>query len=206
MTTAELLTYYSRLLIIQYLGKTKATAHIKAIVAPVIMDQLPVAVQEAFDIDTAVGVQLNILGKYIGLSRDVYDFNGPVTLTDADYRKILKIKIIQNSSGSSLAEIQRLLFTFFPGQLFVFDYKDMSMSYYFNSSIGSLSLAQIFIKSHLLPRPMGVALKATIYAPVIDKFFGFRDYVNPAMNVTPFNNYTSYDTNAPWLSYANAIV
>lgn len=206
MTDQELIDYYAKLLILQYREKPKAFATIQTLVTPVIMDQLPLAVQDAFDIDTAVGVQLDVLGKYAGVSRTAYDFTGPITLDDDDFRTMIKIAIIKNGFGSSLSDIQNLIWQFFEGALLVFDFKTMRMGYFFDSAIGSRPLAEVFVKSDFLPKPMGVQLSALIYSNNINSFFGFRTYDLPPFNVTGFNDYDNYDEAAPWLNYNNAII
>lgn len=206
MTTQDIIDYYANLLILQYKGKPNAYATIQAAVTPIIMDQLPDQVQNAFEIGTAVGVQLDILGKYVGVTRTGNGFTGPITLDDADFATLITLAIFQNNAGSSLAQIQQLIANFFAGQMFVFDFKDMSMGYYINSSIGTLDLIELFITENLLPKPMGVALKATIVGPVIDNFFGFRTYQLPAANSSPFNTYSDYQSGRPWLSYSNAVI
>jgi hypothetical protein len=206
MTTVELIEYYAKLLILQYLQKPKAYATIQTLVAPVLMDQLPVAVQNAFSVDTAVGVQLDLIGKYVGVSRNGYDAAGPITLSDSDFRVMIKVAIIQNSSGSSLYTIQALLNMFFPGTLLVFDYANMHMNYFFNSSIGSRPLAELFVKQGLLPKPMGVELGSLIYGAFTDDFFGGRTYDFGPYNVHGFNTYDVYDSGCPWLTYNDAII
>lgn len=173
MTAQELINYYANLLIIQFIGKPKAYATIQALVAPVIMNQLPLLVQNAFNMDgTAIGVQLDVLGKYAGVTRTGYGLTGqPITLNDADFFTFIKLAILTNSSGSDLATIEKLLNGFFPGELFVFDHKEMRMSYLINSTIGSQNLVQLFITEGLLPKPMGVQLAAPIYNDNL-KFFG----------------------------------
>lgn len=205
MTTQEIIDYYANLLILQYKQKPKAYATIQAQVKPVIMDQLPVKVQNAFDVDTAEGVQLDVIGKYVGASRTAYDFTGTVTLSDSDYRTIIKVAIIKNGFGSSLSDIQNLLWQFFAGSLLVFDLQNMQMGYFFDSTIGSRPLAEVFVKNNFLPKPMGVQLAALIYSSNITNFFGFRTYDLGPYNVTGFNSYINYDMAAPWLNYSNAI-
>ena len=208
MTTQELIDYYADLLILQYLGKPKAYATIQTLVTPVVMDQLPVDVMNAFDLtgsNVAEGVQLDVLGKYVGASRDGYDFSGPVTLDDADFLSLIQIAITSNSAGSSLATIQEFLHQFFPDQILVFDYQNMQMSYLISSAVGSQTLVQFFVKGGWLPRPMAVAVALVIYGPVINTFFGFRTYLLPAVNSSPFNEYADYQMDRPWLSYSNAV-
>lgn len=176
-------------------------------VAPEIIETditLPLAVQNSFNIPKAQGVQLDVIGKYVGVTRNGNTFTGPVVLDDSDFSILIQLAIFQNNAGSSLADIQRLIANFFPGQLLVFDYQTMRISYFL--SIGSKDLVQMILLQHVLPKPMGVQLGTTIYAPIIDAFFGFRTYELPGVNNTPFNNYTTYSMVWPWLTYADAII
>lgn len=74
-TVAALVAYYADLLIGQYRTKPKARATVAAFTAGadgqhgLLGNVLALQVRAAFDLDTAVGKQLDILGKYIGASR-----------------------------------------------------------------------------------------------------------------------------------------
>jgi hypothetical protein len=201
MTTAELAEYYANLLIMQYHDRTKAVATIKGVLKPLFMDQLPVAVQDAYDVETAVGVQLDVLGKYVGVSRSGYGLDGPITLDDSDYRQLIKMVLIKNNSGSSLATIQSLLAGAFPGQVFVSDNQVMGLNYVIVESLGTSDLLELLVTGGYLPRPMGVSVSATIVPEHDDPFFGFRTYAAPDTSVSPFNNYPFYQLTYPWLSY-----
>lgn len=205
MTTSDLIDYYQNLLILEYIGKPNARGVIAAVVGPVIMDQLPILSQDSFTIGQAVGAQLDVIGKYAGVTRLGQGFLGVVNLNDADFTQLITLAIIKNNSFSSLANIQSLLNQYFPNQIMVFDYLGMRMSYYINASVGSPGLAELFVSEGILPKPMGVQLGATIYFPVINRFFGFRTYASAGANITPFNNYSSYNMNSPWLSYQMAV-
>jgi len=170
---------------------------------------LPLAVQAGFNViapSPAVGKQLDVIGKYVGVTRTAAGFTTQITLDDADFLSLIQMAITTNNSGSSLAQIQQLLHFYFPGEVLVFDYADMHMSYLIASTVGSQQLVQLFITENLLPKPMGVQIPLIIYAPDITHFFGFRSYFAAAVNSTPFNDYASYHTDWPWLSYANAII
>ena len=170
---------------------------------------LPIAVQDAFDLlgtDTAIGVQLDVIGKYVGVTRSGVGFGGNnITLDDSDFLSLIRMAIIRNTSDASLQSIVNLLETAFPDQILVFDYLNMRLSYLINSSIGSLDLIQLFITEGLLPKPTGVELAITIIGPDITDFFGFRTYDLPAIKVNPFNTYDDYHTNWPWLSYSDGL-
>lgn len=206
MTDQQIIDYYANLLVLQYRGKPKAYATIQTLVTPVIMDQLPTQVLNAFSLNTAVGVQLDVIGKYQGVTRNGYDFAGnPITLDDDDFRSFITMAIALNTSDGTLYSIQNFLHQFFPGEILVFDYQNMRMGYFINSTVGSQTLAEMLVTQGMLPKPMGVQLAITIYGPVIDRFFSFRTYDFPIANGTPFNTYDSYDTNSPWLTYSNGL-
>jgi hypothetical protein len=220
MTTQELINYYCNLLILQYIGKTNAYSTVAVLVQPVIMDQLPTLVQNAFNMDgTSVGVQLDVLGKYVGVTRNGTSPTGiPITLSDADFFKLIKLATITNSEGSDLNTIQNLLQIFFAGEIFVFDHKTMRLSYFVNTSLGSLNLLELFISEGLLPKPMGVQLSAPIFDSALT-FFGMVDSsdvaayaiqnsvsisaavaaIMTADNITPLNDSTS-PTTTVWLN------
>jgi hypothetical protein len=205
MTTNDIVNYYINLLIVQYNNKAKARATVDAVVRPIIMDQLPVQVQNAYNIDTAVGVQLDTIAKYVGVLRSANTLSGYVTLSDADFRQLIKFGIIVNNGGSSLYDIQQRLYSFFPGNYLVYDYRNMHMDYVLSTAIGTSALAVMLVAQKLLPRPMAVQLGALIYIANLANIFGMRTYDTPPSNVTGFNKYTGYTTNTPWISYTNAI-
>lgn len=65
----DLIDYYSNLLIIQYHEKPKAKATIELLINALLADVIIFDVRDAFFIDTAVGVQLDIIGKIVGVNR-----------------------------------------------------------------------------------------------------------------------------------------
>lgn len=201
-TTNELAEYYADLLILQYLNKPKAWATVKGTVLPIIMDQLPLAVQDAFSVDGSEGVQLDVIGDYVGASRNAYTFTGPVTLDDDDFRQLIKLLIIKNNAGSSLATIQSLLAASFPGQIRVSDNQTMALNYVVLESLGTADLLEVLVTGGYLPAPMGVQTSVVIVPLIENPFFGFRTYSAPDPTVAPFNNYIIYQLTYPWLSYA----
>lgn len=205
MTVEEIVQYYIDLLIMQYRGKAKAEATIESLVTNVIADQLPLTLQDAFDIETAVGAQLDILGKYIGVERRILTFTEWVDLDDDDYRTLLKIKRALNSLGSSLYDIQTFVYDLLSGILLVFDHADMSMSFFVNSNYMSLTLAQAIVKQGLLPKPMGVSYSSILYLPTLTDLFGFRTYTFEPDNIVGFNTYDDYQTDWTFIVYENVL-
>lgn len=65
----DIIDYYQRLLIIQYHDLPKAQATIDLIVSELWAGGVLLDVRNGYELDTAVGHQLDILGKYIGTDR-----------------------------------------------------------------------------------------------------------------------------------------
>lgn len=63
--------YYADRLASIYRGKPKASATISLLVRQIIADGLALDLDPAFDLDTATGQRLDIIGKYVGAPRDV---------------------------------------------------------------------------------------------------------------------------------------
>lgn len=74
MTPDELAAYYRDLLIIQYKGQPKARAMIKALAKEVVGDTLKVFpdVRDVWDLETATGKQLDLIGNIYGVKRYLY--------------------------------------------------------------------------------------------------------------------------------------
>ena len=202
MTNEELKTYYADLLISQYKQKPKAYAMIKAVIDILLMNQLPLTAKDAYDLETAVGSQLDTVGKYQGVTRYSRGLNGSFVLDDTDFRNLIKMAIVKNSSNSSLSTIQYFLYTYFPNQIFVFDDQAMRMHYLID--IGTENLMYAFINELLLPRPTGVQLTGIFYVDSVPLLFGFRNYVSPS-NGVGLNSYTDYQTNTHFLSNKDII-
>jgi len=69
MDISQLIDYYKNLLIVQYHGQPKAQATIEMYANAILTNGIAFDVRDAYDIDTATGAQLDVLGKYIGIDR-----------------------------------------------------------------------------------------------------------------------------------------
>ena len=156
---ADLVNYYTNLLIMQYHDKTNAKATIAAVSEQLLGDLILKQIRDAFDINTAEGVQLDMIGKYVGINR-IYNNE---ELLDGDMRWLIKIKIAQNLSDHTLYSINNYLATLLgTADIAVSDNKDMTLTYlyplYFDPTM------QLALDYDLLPRPLGVAI---ILSPAI---------------------------------------
>jgi len=72
MTNQELIDHYVNLLIFQYASKTKAKAMVEAFVREAVADQIFGQVGDGFDLETAVGAQLDLIRLYKNVPRNLY--------------------------------------------------------------------------------------------------------------------------------------
>lgn len=118
------------------------------------------ATLEAFDLDNAVGAQLDIIGTVIGRTRYLnFDpVQGTPKLDDNTYRLILKAKILQNQWGGTIPEIQAIWQTVFPQYgLIIQDNQDMTMK---ATVVGTSSALEnnLIHNNYIVPKPAGVSI------------------------------------------------
>ena len=75
MSYLDILDQYAGYLIVQYHNKTKAIKTVKLFVNSSVCDGLPLELQNCFDLSTAVGAQLTLIGKIVGVPRNVIGLN-----------------------------------------------------------------------------------------------------------------------------------
>lgn len=177
----ELLEYYKNLLILQYNQQNgTARATIGALVDQVLGALVAQQVQDGFNVETAIGNQLDILAKYLGLQRYQQGYGN---LTDDELRVLIKFAILKNNNLSSLEAITDSLYALFGNEISVVDYKNMTMRYNISSKIDEVVI-DILRKTDLLPRPMGVGVEI-LY---IDEVLGFA-----GSELQTFDNGVFYD-------------
>jgi len=125
---------------------------------------------QAFDLDNAVGAQLDVLGEIVGVSRTLdfqpSDGSSPV-LDDNTYRLILRAKIAKNQWDGTIPAIYSLWQGLFPTnpQLGIQDNQDMTITA--RISLFTPLQKDLVSNGYLLPRPEGVKLIVALeYAPV----------------------------------------
>jgi hypothetical protein len=70
-TLAEKVAVYVDKLVLQYRLQLRARATVAIFAKQLLADDLASQIQAAFTIDTAVGEQLDVLGKYVGIARNI---------------------------------------------------------------------------------------------------------------------------------------
>lgn len=192
----DLIAYYQGLLIIQYHENPNARAEIKLATETFTGDDI--FSQIVFDVDTSVGVQLDLIGKIVGLSRiaegftfaNIYysynDYADPMTtpqgkgmsdigspveaifkdyesakksiysMTDGQYRKMIKLKIILNNAVATNQAIDDSLFKIFGNSITIVDNLDMTETITVQPSMEFEGRLAEYL--NLFPRPLGVGL------------------------------------------------
>ncbi|WP_279538759.1 DUF2612 domain-containing protein [Paenibacillus agricola] len=126
-----------------------------------------------FDIDNAIGKQLDTLGEIVGRSRKVdfqpTDGSSP-ELDDANFRLIIKTKIATNQWDGTISQIRDLWANIFEYlMLVIVDNQDMSIS------LGVVGLStplekDLIANGYILPKPAGVRANFSFYD---DAIFGY---------------------------------
>lgn len=236
MTLADLIAYYVNLLIVQYHNKPKAMATIQLFAETMLANNIFIDIENAYNLDTAVGVQLDVIGKYVGVTRyysvlDLenffsletylepapsspprwgfcdyatfgdFQYNGSLTygaiiaqnnsLSDTDYRTLLKFKISLNYSNASNFDIDNIVYGTFGDLIRAESTGNMSIVYFIKPPLTELLIAVMF--KRLLPHPIGVGALAV--NNITGDMFALTDYSGYE---TPFgygfSTYSDYDT------------
>lgn len=160
----EIRDYYANLLIVQYHGKPKASETIKLLADTATGDGLIGKVFDSFNLDNAVGVQLDTIGSFVGSDR--------IGLSDDDYRVLIKFKIIVNNIDAGMKSIDDAIFNTFGTSIVVNNNQDMTMTYIINPSYSVI--VEAAYRLGFLPLPMGVGVNVILQVPYPAKIFGFK--------------------------------
>lgn len=178
---------YVALVTSEHKDKPNFVALLKVFVQPFVdaMNQFQAFVAD-LDLDLAVGVQLDVIGLWVGLPRSLrvpisgvyFSFDtvglgfdqgvwqsslnpnaGVTTLDDDTYRVMLRAKIASNSWDGTLGGANALLGVLFPGgQVLLKDNFDMTESIVITGSPLSALFQQLVTTGYLSFKPGGVGL------------------------------------------------
>ena len=128
--------YYINLLIKQYHNKSKAKGTIETLTESECLsyNNIISKLNSSFNIETATGKQLDLIGKIIGRSRifEGIEFEGtdtPNSLDDETYRTLLKMQIINNFMSKSIESITQATFDFLGNKVIFINNTNMTINY-----------------------------------------------------------------------------
>lgn len=161
--------YYLNLITSEHRDKPKYTSTLSALFSP--SDDiftLSSIFDDSFDIDKAVGSQLDIIGVMVGQSRKV-SFTSSGVLDDEGYRLLLKTKIVKNYWKGDLAELRVLWNNLFPSNnILIHDNQDMTLQVALSGDFRELD-RQLILGGYVVPKPQSVSIN----------FIHFGDTINP---------------------------
>lgn len=129
--------------------------------------------ESIFDINFAIGDQLDTIGGYVGVTRYVdFELNdGGNRLDDEDYRILIKAKIAQNKWDGTYENLFKIWNDLFPDvRLRFIDNRDMTCTVLIKADSMSDNQVLLLFADKLIPRPCGVQY---FYAFATDPIFAF---------------------------------
>jgi hypothetical protein len=131
------------------------------------------SIETAFDLNYAVGAQLDILGQIIGVSRTVpFQPSGGASpvLDDNTYRLLLQATVANNNWDGTIGSLYPIWNSLFPGgQITILDNQNMSATIIMTGSF-SLIIQDLINNGMIVPRPQAVEYT---YEFGSTPFFGF---------------------------------
>ena len=117
-----------------------------------------------FDLDSAEGDQLDIIGSIVGVDRTLtFQPSGGVSsiLDDDNYRILIKAKIVKNHWNGQIGSLVEAWAILFPdGQIIITDNQDMSMDVLIVGDFASLT-TELVTNGYIVPKPEGVKINYT---------------------------------------------
>lgn len=172
------LNFYLDLVTSEHSTKPKYMAWLSVLLTPLIdAIKLNEGVKKAFDLNTAIGAQLDIIGKWLEQPRQV-DFQptdgSSSILSDNYYRTVLKAKVVKNQWKGTISNFYsfwNVLFKGQPLQIYLVDNQDMEpVAVIWSSSVDQM-MQDLIANNYIVPKPAGLGL--TVRRIDADTTFGF---------------------------------
>lgn len=218
MTTDE----YLALITTEHQNRPKFIATVSASVSPFAkIQEVLRSLPRAFDIDTAVGHQLDVLGEWIGRSRRINEpisgvymewdgaanvgweagnWKGPfdpddgvISLPDDSYRLLLKAKIAANAWDGTIPGAYAVWENIFTGSyLIIEDLQDMTMAIGVSGIPLSTLDTELLTRGYLPLKPAGVRIRDYAVVPTEGVLFAWDVNESAAFAGWEIGNWTSY--------------
>lgn len=177
----DISTYLDRITS-EHKDKPKFMALVEARLKPFVdIFELLEEIDRAFDIDTAEGNQLDIIGKFVGVER-LLNFQPQFTnavLPDSYYRVLLNARISLNNWNGTVEGIKEIWDETFPDyEVQVIDNQNMTMETRI-VGVNSLFESELIQHGYITPKPMGVNVKYSIVMPMHVESFLYTEGVLP---------------------------
>lgn len=193
------LGYYQSLITSEYQSSVKWMQFLTAFLNKLVdVNTCADGLVENFDLDQAVGVQLDLLGEIIGISRTLpFQPSGGISpiLTDTIYRLLLKATVGRNQWDGQQDSLQSLWTTLFPNSIIaIHDNHAMNMDVFFYFPDITAIFTDIIRHGYVVPKPEAVRAKYYIVPP--KPLFGFG-YDDPYVSGFGKGNWYAGNTHSP---------
>lgn len=186
------LNFYLDLVTSEHSTKPKYMAWLTVLLTPLI-DAIKINedVKNSFNLNTAIGAQLDIIGKWLEQPRQVNfqptDGSSSI-LSDNYYRTVLKAKVVKNQWKGTISNFYsfwNVLFKGQPLQIYLVDNQDMEpVAVIWSSSVDQM-MQDLITNNYIVPKPAGLGL--TVRRIDADTTFGFFG-----------TEFTGFDTGTFW--------
>ena len=184
--------YYLNFITSEHATKPRYKSWVKTLLTPFVDSiDLNESIKTAFDLNTAIGVQLDTIGKWLVLSRHVNfqptDGSSPI-LNDEYYRAILKAKVVKNQWKGTITNFYSFWNVLFKGQslqIYLIDNQDMEPIAVIWSSSVTQMVQDLLTNNYIIPKPAGLGI--TVRRFDADTTFGFYG-----------TEFTGFDTGTFW--------
>lgn len=127
--------------------------------------ELLTTMAEMFELDNAVGAQLDILGDVLGVKRLVNfqptNSADSAILSDDDYKLVLRAKILQNQWKGTTDEVLKFWQAYLPGYpIQIIDNQNMTMDVIVRGLTSSIQ-QDLVNNGYIIPKPSTVRLSVT---------------------------------------------
>ena len=158
----ELLDGYRKLLTSEYKTRPKLTAWLLWLLSEGLTYRNTIQeFLDAFQLDTAVGAQLDVIGRIIGVNRllSFYPIGGESPVMDDDtYRLVIKAAIVRNYWKGTLDELYEAWEVLFPEvTIQIQDNQDMTFNVVIVGAFTSL-MRELIVNGYIVPKPEGVRI------------------------------------------------
>lgn len=119
-----------------------------------------------FNIDAAVGDQLDKIGQLLNASRQlpIVDADIPSVLNDEYYRTVLKAKIMASQWDGTREGLEEILNTLLPNTNYdIIDSQDMNYQIALLDKSLDATLQALLFQGYILPKPAGIGASYNIY-------------------------------------------
>ena len=193
----EVLDGYRKLLTSEYKTRPRLTQWLLWLISEgVTYNSLLQVILDAFDIDTAIGAQLDTLGKIAGVGRVLTfypsDGSGPI-MNDDTYRLVIKARLIQNLWKGTLDELYDAWDVLFPDiSLQLQDLQSqgpgdaMTYNVVISGDFTSL-MRELIVNGYIVPKPEGVRINNLLITDTTGKPLFAYD-----LNDADFSGYTAH--------------